>query len=488
MDGMNRREFVLATVGGLGLVAPASVLGAFSDVAAPLTAVQKGMLVRHNVYCLNPKGRVIRSYMRAVTVMQARPSSDPTSWAAQAAIHGTSSPIAGMITKQCKHGSRFFLSWHRMYLYYFERIVRQASGDPAFALPYWGYTPTGKRSLPIPFRTPASPTNPLYESARNPSVNAGNPLSASVVDAGHALTEPTFDFFFSSSLEGTPHNVVHGAVGGLMGSIDTAARDPIFWLHHANIDRLWDVWIASGGGRTDPTDAPWLTTSYQFYDETGAVLSLTGAEVLDGARQLRYHYAPDACGQGEAHGFDKAALRRLTKLVMEPRLLALGDTLSRRDSLPEPLMLAQAQAPVSLGATALEALLPLSVEARRALESFLQEARAGKRVAVSLEDIKVEGAAAVFYEIYVDLPAGTKDTVYTSPYFLGNLDFFGEGPLQRRFNLVPTYLRLHQLKSWTEDVVRLTFVPRGFTEGEAPAEVLGARRQAVVGRVSIRIE
>ncbi|MGH7262080.1 MAG: tyrosinase family protein [Nitrospiraceae bacterium] len=36
----------------------------------------------------------------------------------------------------CQHGSYFFLSWHRMYLYYFERILREASRDPNFALPY----------------------------------------------------------------------------------------------------------------------------------------------------------------------------------------------------------------------------------------------------------------------------------------------------------------------------------------------------------------
>lgn len=477
MDEMNRREFVLATLGGLGL--SAWPLGA---VAPP------PMLVRHNVYCLNPTGREIRSYKQAVSVMQARPNADPTSWAAQAAIHGTASPLAGMITNQCKHTSRFFLSWHRMFLYYFERIVRKASGDPAFALPYWGYSPTGKRYLPLPFRTPTGPANPLYVSTRNASVNAGTPLVASVVDAGAALAELAFDSFFTSSLESTPHNVVHGAVGGWMGRINTAAQDPIFWLHHANIDRLWDVWLARGGGRADPTDGPWLTTSYDFYDETGARVSLTGADILDDARQLRYHYAPDVCGQGEAHGFDQRALHRMTRHPVEPRILALGDTLSRRDSLPEPLTIAQSQGPVSLGATAVEVRLPLTAEAAQALEALLKNPKGGKRVVVSLEDIRVEGEAAVFYELYVDLPAGTKDTVYTSPHYLGNLDFFGEGPLARRFNLVPVYVRLRERQAWSADAIRLTLAPRSFTEGGDPNKLLGERRQAVVGRVLVRIE
>ena len=57
-----------------------------------------------------------------------------------------------------------------------------------------------------------------------------------------------------------PHNVVHSALGGLMGDPDTAAQDPIFWLHHANVDRLWNHWIQQGGGRADPSDAAWLNT------------------------------------------------------------------------------------------------------------------------------------------------------------------------------------------------------------------------------------
>src|SRR5690242_8379115 len=159
MDDMNRRDFVIAAVGGLSLLTADCARG------------QRGMHVRHNVYCLNPRGRVIRSYAKAVTTMQARLGTDPTSWSAQAAIHGTLSPTAGMIVNQCEHWTRFFFSWHRMYLYYFERIVRAASGDPAFALPYWGYSPTGHRELPVAFRTPATASNPLYVSLRNPPIN-----------------------------------------------------------------------------------------------------------------------------------------------------------------------------------------------------------------------------------------------------------------------------------------------------------------------------
>jgi tyrosinase len=40
------------------------------------------------------------------------------------------------------------------------------------------------------------------------------------------------------------HDSIHGAFGGYMGSFDTSAFDPVFWLHHCNIDRLAAIWQA----------------------------------------------------------------------------------------------------------------------------------------------------------------------------------------------------------------------------------------------------
>ena len=72
------------------------------------------------------------------------------------------------------------------------------------------------------------------------------------------------NFANTGALEQTPHNDIHVALvganpvgqcqGGFMIDPNCAALDPIFWLHHANIDRLWNVWLASGGvASTRPT-------------------------------------------------------------------------------------------------------------------------------------------------------------------------------------------------------------------------------------------
>src|SRR3712207_7149215 len=43
-------------------------------------------------------------------------------------------------------------------------------------------------------------------------------------------------------MEGNPHGRAHTRFGGSISSIDTAARDPLFFLLHANVDRLWARW------------------------------------------------------------------------------------------------------------------------------------------------------------------------------------------------------------------------------------------------------
>ncbi|KAF3234581.1 hypothetical protein TWF192_001254 [Orbilia oligospora] len=66
----------------------------------------------------------------------------------------------------------------------------------------------------------------------------------------NALTSATTFNFFSNALEKL-HNDVHMQVGGngIMGLISYAAFDPIFWLHHNNIDRLLAIWQAANPGK-----------------------------------------------------------------------------------------------------------------------------------------------------------------------------------------------------------------------------------------------
>ncbi|KAM0080969.1 hypothetical protein ACKRZS_006869 [Fusarium odoratissimum] len=46
---------------------------------------------------------------------------------------------------------------------------------------------------------------------------------------------------YRQKLEGGPHGAIHSAIGGDMIP-NTSPNDPIFFLHHTQIDRLWSLW------------------------------------------------------------------------------------------------------------------------------------------------------------------------------------------------------------------------------------------------------
>jgi tyrosinase len=280
---------------------------------------------------------VLAAYERAVTAMQdldpPAPQAVPTSelgWRYQAAIHGraradgtpdTSDPA----WNQCRHGSWFFLPWHRMYLAAFEQIVQHHLTDPSWRLPYWYAMdpddPDGAR-LPPAF-VEARPDNALYTEHRSLLANGGHPVVTRADGLVAALAKDRFtqpddvegetfgggehrvveqpDAGEVGALEGAPHGSIHVYVGndyrgqtlvrrGYMGAFETAGLDPIFWLHHANIDRLWQVWLELDPTHTLPDDdTVWTDTRFTFPAPPGKEASWTIAEVVDTAN-LGYRY------------------------------------------------------------------------------------------------------------------------------------------------------------------------------------------------------
>lgn len=228
----------------------------------------------------------IASLKAGIAAMKALPISNKTSWQYQAAIHGTVLTPSQPSWNSCQHWNMFFLSWHRMYLYYFERILRNKSGNPNLTLPYWDYQTSA--SIPSAYRTPTT-GNTLYH-GRFSSMNSGGLLPASISTAiNNAMVHTNFTTF-QSALEG-PHGTVHTSIGSDMSDPDRAALDPIFWAHHANIDRLWEVWLRNCGGRANPTtNATWMNQTYTFFDENGNAVNMTGSQVVSTASTLNYRY------------------------------------------------------------------------------------------------------------------------------------------------------------------------------------------------------
>jgi len=276
-------------------------------------AASVALHTRREVWSLGSSDSTLKWYAKAVEAMRARPDTDPTSWSYQAAIHGKDGANLLATWNRCEHGTWYFVAWHRMFVHFFEEIARAAivaaGGPESWALPYWNYGLNGRHAtLPLAFRSPQSGggANPLYEALRAPGINSGATIPPAVTSATVALSRPSFvgasEFgggvtkvgqFWSETgrLEQTPHNDIHNIVGGangLMGDPDTAAEDPIFWLHHTNIDRLWWLW-SRDSGHTLPTTDDWTKQSFGFFSATGHPAAKTCAEVLEIA-DLGYTY------------------------------------------------------------------------------------------------------------------------------------------------------------------------------------------------------
>lgn len=93
-----------------------------------------------------------------------------------------------------------------------------------------------------------------------------------------------------------PHGPVHIWTGLFdkphedMGNFYTAGKDPIFFGHHANVDRMWMLWKAIGGkNRTEFTDPDLLNAGFVFYDENAQLVRVKVRDCLDHLK-LRYKY------------------------------------------------------------------------------------------------------------------------------------------------------------------------------------------------------
>ena len=201
--------------------------------------------------------------------------------------------IANAVWSTCQHspsGQQLnFFGWHRMYLYYFERVLRWAANDPTLTLPYWDYTNPAQTPLPDAFQDPKSP---LYDWRRSEALNEGlaalNPL---VTDIDGPLSTDKIFLQYEGDIERGVHGNVHCSVGqtcpiALMGLVGVAANDPIFYEHHANIDRMWSCWQ-----HAHPNEQPgdWQNQEFSFVDETGAKITRQVKDFLN-TQALGYVY------------------------------------------------------------------------------------------------------------------------------------------------------------------------------------------------------
>jgi tyrosinase len=188
------------------------------------------------------------------------------------------------------HGRPGFLSWHRAYLLDLERELQKI--DPSVTLPYWRFDHAapgvfspdfmGRTANAALGNVSFSPTNLLrfwqtdegagisraaeFDTRTEPAnvskdagtLALGGVRPNAVFDRG--VGQPGFD-----RMEGNPHGNAHTSFSGLLHDPATAPRDPLFFLLHCNVDRLWAQWQWLND-RFDGTHAD----TYFFRDPAGS--------------------------------------------------------------------------------------------------------------------------------------------------------------------------------------------------------------------------
>ncbi len=156
------------------------------------------------------------------------------------------------------HGAAAFLAWHRAYLLDFERELQSIDGE--VTVPYWrfdraapnlfvpAFLGTGTASGQLQF----TPGNPLvsWVTDNTPGIQRGRGVGPQTVPFVRTEQQtialsvpPNANYAAFRVLEGDPHGTAHTSHGtGWITSIGTAAKDPLFFLLHANVDRLWAKW------------------------------------------------------------------------------------------------------------------------------------------------------------------------------------------------------------------------------------------------------
>jgi len=485
-----------------------------------------GVRIRRDIYQLALWDDTVLWYAKAIARMKQRPLADPTGWRYQAAIHDFDpgdDPLSGeggtppsqadrdRFWSQCQHGTWYFLPWHRMYLACFEQIVAativELGGPPGWALPFWNYsdaTNPDARRLPPAFREATLPDgtpNPLRVEQRRPGANTGAVIAGNQgVSLAGAVAELRFAGVTGGSpgfggvrtgfnhgggvpgmVERVPHGSMHVAVGGdidpvgWMSQFNTAGLDPVFWLHHCNIDRLWSVWRTQSPPRPDPTDAAWRNMTFEFHDGTGAPVQFTCAQVVNTeAAPLNYRYEGVPAPEG------RPAVEGIA-VAMEP---------------PMPEMVGATQQPVVLQgrpAEARVAITPPTGPARRATESLGEP----PEVYLNIENVTGQGGP-VTYAVYLNLPTGA-DPRQHEDRFVGILPMFGVKEASRAdakhsgsgltyaLNAGKVIRRLQAEPGWNPADLRITFVP--WREDEAPRPAVESMPAPIqVGRISVYYE
>jgi tyrosinase len=416
----------------------------------------------------------------------------------------------------CTHGpanvEKYFLPWHRAYIYYYEVAIRRqvaALGGPEdWALPYWNYSlfdandpsvPWPRSKLPWIFSQPELPdgsVNPLfYDTTRRglqPTWPDGQDmyLGSTTPFYSEAFGETSWEPAaprngFNFTLDMGPHGPVHVDTGtgdqlisptGWMQNTQTAGFDPIFWLHHSEIDRFWVGWNAGGGEDPQQTDPAWATASddpitgrWNFW-ATGDIKDvivvhpgdMVDPEHLSGPNfpySYRYQDLPEVpAPQPSARAAVSGLVARSLAGASADAEIATHDGAIEVEHEPVSTRIAVASGAQSL------------------LAAFDAPGQEPSRIVLQLDGIVTTGPPGN-YEVYLNNPGVDRDTAGQVPHYVGIFSSFGAGHshgdhvhgMSATYDITDLVAYLRANGEWDDDAVTVTFVPAARTRaGLAP--------------------
>ena len=107
----------------------------------------------------------------------------------------------------------------------------------------------------------------------------------------HRFTEPCHYDKFRHELEVKFHNKVHSNIGGSMGQY-YSSNDPIFFTHHANVDKIWADWQKRSDSHRDAFST---TLGCSFRHQTMPASTATPEEMLDSKKQKNCYNTDRDC-------------------------------------------------------------------------------------------------------------------------------------------------------------------------------------------------
>ena len=346
---MERRSFVGGVAGGAFFVVAGCKPLKQGQSGLKITKLPKGLKKRKNWNDLT--GNEKKLFAKGVELMVQ--DKGPLGWASQADLHHPMDGVSFGITV-CRHGDPLFLPWHRGHLTCFENIMisklkaylNKENPDgltlpPDFGLPYWAWEDSPQipeEFLSEPFLKPQLIENPTMQSRARNVLNAGYSEVSSAIKNYYTSETSNSTFlgtriwrvfanggkasYWTSEFERW-HGYVHVEIGGSMSRASTTGRDPLFWLHHCNVDRIWSKWMtyvassgesgtrypvipsmvpAEGSETTEVDQEAWLKEAIgPFYDASGKEVTYSVKDtILSYEEPFSFQYEEETVGLEKA--------------------------------------------------------------------------------------------------------------------------------------------------------------------------------------------